>query len=214
MIECEKKETIQIEKAHILIVEGRDEELFFSALIEDIDLSSIQIMPIGGKTKLPFRLDALKKTPGFETVVSSLGIIRDANENPNDAFKSVCGALKKVNLDVPTKPLKLTKGRPQIIISIMPDFTECGMLEDLCLRAVEQNPAIICVNNYFECLKNQGLPLPKNISKAKMHVFLASRKEACKRLGEAAQAGYFPWSHSSFDHVKKFLRLLISNNNH
>jgi hypothetical protein len=80
------------------------------------------------------------------------------------------------------------------------------MLEDLCLKAVVQDPAMLCVEQYFECLQQEELPLPDNISKAKAQVFLASRRKAGLRLGEAAQAGYWPWEAKAFEQVRDFLQ--------
>jgi hypothetical protein len=66
------------------------------------------------------------------------------------------------------------------------------------------------VEQYFQCLHQQGVPEPRNLSKAKVQVFLASREEAGKRLGEAAQAGYLPLEHEAFEEVRDFLRQLVS----
>jgi hypothetical protein len=84
------------------------------------------------------------------------------------------------------------------------------MLEDLCLRAVAQDPAMLCVKQYFKCLQQQGLSLPDNMSKAKVQVFLASRPKAGLRLGEAAQAGYWPWNENAFEQVRDFLQRIAS----
>lgn len=80
------------------------------------------------------------------------------------------------------------------------------MLEDICLKAVAQDPAMFCVEQYFQCLQQQGLSVPSNTSKAKVQVFLASRPEAGKRLGEAAQAGYWPWDDEAFAQATTFLQ--------
>jgi len=66
------------------------------------------------------------------------------------------------------------------------------------------------VEQYFECLQQEELPLPDNISKAKVQVFLASRCKAGLRLGEAAQAGYWPWDDQAFRQVRDFLQQIGS----
>lgn len=85
-----------------------------------------------------------------------------------------------------------------------------GALEDLCLQSVTQDPAMLCVGVYFQCLQKQGLPMPSNLPKARVQAFLASRQEAGKRLGEAAQAGYLPWDDKAFEPVRNFLQQLGS----
>ena len=69
---------------------------------------------------------------------------------------------------------------------------------------------MLCVEQYFRCLELQGLPLPRNISKGRIQVFLASRPEAGKRLGEAAQAGYWSWDADAFEQVRNFLEQMGS----
>jgi hypothetical protein len=45
--------SIKIDRPKLLIVEGRDEELFFTAALRDyLGLTDIQVMPIGGKTNI------------------------------------------------------------------------------------------------------------------------------------------------------------------
>jgi hypothetical protein len=43
-----KNEFSSIELSHLLLVEGIDDAFFFEALIKQLDLSDIEIWPIGG----------------------------------------------------------------------------------------------------------------------------------------------------------------------
>ena len=49
---------------------------------------------------------------------------------------------------------------------------------------------------------------PGNLAKAKVHAWLASQVDPDKRLGEAAQAGYWPWDSCVFESLKDFMRNL------
>lgn len=200
---------IKIEQPNVLVVEGREEELFFGALTKHLGLQSIQTMPIGGKEQLRRNLKALVLSPGFSEVVS-LGVVRDANADPGAAFQSVHDALQSVNLPAPERPGMPVGERPRVAVMILSEAGAPGMLEDLCLKAVVQDPAMFCVEQYFECLQQEELPLPDNISKAKVQVFLASRRKAGLRLGEAAQAGYWPWEAKTFEQVRDFLQQIGS----
>src|SRR5437867_4426683 len=95
-------ETIKIEQDRILVVEGKEETLFFSALITQLGLHGIQILPVGGKTNLRPNLKALRNAAGFDRVIS-LGLVRDADNDPVAAFQSVRSALTAVNLNAPTQ---------------------------------------------------------------------------------------------------------------
>lgn len=200
---------VPIEQSNVLVVEGKEEVFFFEALIKHLGLQNIQIMDMKGKTRLRARLKALASSPRFADVIS-LGVVRDANKDPIAAFQSVRDALQAVGLAAPERPLVPAGHSPQVMVMILPEEGAPGMLEDLCLRAVVQDPAMLCVEQYFQCLQQQGLSLPHNTSKAKVQVFLASREEPGKRLGEAAQAGYWPWGDESFEQVRAFLQQISS----
>ena len=45
----------------------------------------------------------------------------------------------------------------------------------------------------------------KNVNKARVQAFLASRPKHVVHLGLAAYKGYWPWDDPAFDHVKQFL---------
>ena len=61
-----EKQKIKIVKPKLLIVEGMDEEKFFgAALREHLGISDIQVMPIGGKSKLTRSLEILVNDPQF-----------------------------------------------------------------------------------------------------------------------------------------------------
>lgn len=198
------RETLEIKKPKLLVVEGREEQMFFEALNQHLGLKKIQIMPIGGKEKLRGNLKALVRSPGFPQVVS-LAVVRDADEDPDGAFQSVRDALQAAGLPTPEKAFEPVNENPRVAVLILPKADRSGMLEDLCLEAVVQDPAMECVERYFQCLQEKDLTLPHNISKAKVQVFLASRPKAGLRLGEAAQAGYWPWDAEAFHQVKNFL---------
>ena len=204
-----RKDTLKIEKPNLLVVEGDEDDCFFDALIRYIRASNIQIVPLGGKTQLRDRLKSLVSTPNFSSVVS-LGIVRDADNNPGAAFQSVCDALQYVNLPVPKRPLDPAGNQPKVAVLILPSSNSPGALEDLCLQALAQDPAMSCVEQYFECLQHRGFSLPRTLAKAKIHVLLASKEETHKWLGVAAKAGYLPLDDATFDHVKCFLNIISS----
>jgi hypothetical protein len=197
-----------IEEPNILVVEGKEEERFFGALIKHLGLQRIQIMPMGGRDKLLRNLKALAVSPGFSGV-TFLGIAMDADADPNAAFQSIRNALQGARLPAPDSPSIPVGERPRVAVLILPEAYRRGMLEDLCLESVAQDPAMCCVEEYFKCLQQKALSLPNNMSKAKVQVFLASRSKPGLRLGEAAEAGYWPWNGNAFKQVKDFLQKIV-----
>ena len=198
-----------ITQPYVLVVEGHEDRFFFEAFINYLGLQKIQIFPIGGKTELRKHLSTLRITPGHENMVS-LGVVRDADLNPASAFQSVCDALRGAGFSTPIRPLVTAGERPQVTIMILPAEDIKGMLEDVCLMSVTGDPAMHCVEQYFQCLQEREIPLPQNMSKAKVEVFLASREIAGKRLGEAAQARYWPFADNAFDLMRHFLKQVCS----
>jgi len=201
--------SLEILKSGLIVVEGREDKLFFDALIKHLSFDNIQVLPISGKTELRRYLRTIIQTPGFDEV-KSLGIARDANSDPKATLQSIRDSLKSVRLPVPEKPLAPSGSQPKVTILILPHEDTPGMLEDLCLQAVMQDPAMVCVDQYFQCLKQKGLTLPSKMSKAKVQVFLGSRAEPGKLLGVAAQAGYWPFDVEAFEKVRTFLRIISS----
>jgi len=197
----------EITQSCVLVVEGEEDKFFFEAFNKYLGLERIQVVPLG-KTKLRTNLKTLLLTSGHENILS-LAIVRDADLNAASAFQSICDALKAVDLPAPTRPLISTGQNPQVTVMILPQEGVNGMLEDLCLRSVTGDSATPCVDQYFECLQERNIPLAQNMSKARVQVFLASKKKTL-RLGEAAQAGYWPFSDVAFAQVKSFLQQICS----
>ncbi len=192
-----------IEERHLLIVEGIDDALFCEAFIRRLNLSAIEIWPIGGKTNLKRNLGLLKKLSGFAGVIA-LGIIRDADDNPWGAFESVCQALRESNLPVPGGPGLRSDGVPVVRVMILPDAESPGNLESLCLRSISEDPVLSCVSRYFECLDDLGISTGE-IDKARVQVYLASMEKPDRRLGESALADCWPLDNRAFDSMLQFL---------
>lgn len=199
-----ERPVVRIEKPKLLIVEGKDEELFFAGMIVHLQLTDIQVVGIGGKERIRSQLSAIVKEPQFSEV-TALGVVRDADTDPKSAFQSVRDALAAAGLPFPKKPLQPVKGHPRVNVMILPSSERKGALEDLCLEAVAQDSANTCVHEFFDCLSDKDVASPKELSKAKVRVFLSSREDPTLPLGLAATKGYWPFGNSAFDPLREFL---------
>jgi hypothetical protein len=164
-----------ITKPKLLLVEGKDEVELFDKLLTDLGLADIDIWDIMGKTKFRENIEALPRLSGFDRV-TSVGIVTDADKQPKGAFDSICDALEAAGLPRPTTPLQSVGDAPQVAIMILPGREAPGMIEDLCLESVADDPAMPCLEEYFRCLEGQleaGV-FPGNPSKAVVRAFLAS----------------------------------------
>jgi len=164
-----------ITKPKLLLVEGKDEVELFDKLLTDLGLADIDIWDIMGKTRFRENIEALPRLSGFDRV-TSVGIVTDADKQPKGAFDSICDALEAAGLPRPTTRLQSVGDAPQVAIMILPGREAPGMLEDLCLESVADDPAMPCLEEYFRCLEEQleAGAFPGNPSKAVVRAFLAS----------------------------------------
>jgi len=203
--------TMRIEKEKLLLVEGKDEIHFFDALLTHININDIQVIEVGGKDNFKNEFPALLLSPDFSRV-KSYGIVRDADDSPDNTFQSITDMLKRHQQPIPTAPGKITSSNSMTIgIYIMPGNSEEGMLEDLCLKTVSNHPVLACVDEYMICLQNnlKRENLPRTPAKAKMHAFLAGMSKFKPDLGTAAKKGYFNLDSEILNNVKLFLQELL-----
>lgn len=210
MAKVEGTGNITFTEPYVILGEGKDEVCFFKSFVKHMGVGNVQILDYEGKTQLNDKIGSIFNTPGFRNNVISLGITRDADMDAKAAFQSICGALKRVGSPAPSKSLIPVGSNPKVTVMILPGRGQKGMLEDMCLKSVEKDPAISCVENFFHCVKTSNKNLPTNMSKARTHAFLASREKSDLRLGEAAEKGYWNFDHPVFNELKKFIRMVIS----
>jgi hypothetical protein len=194
----------------VLLVEGSDDVAFFESLAENLALSNIRVEAVSGKYNFREYLKVfVNQRPGFHEI-DVLVIVRDADEQPEGAFQSACGALETVDLAVPDRPFTITGQRPRIAVIILPDADQPGELEDLCLQALEDNPIVTCIEKYFQCLEKAKVDLPKKIAKIKIHTFLDVQTTPTLKFEDSIRQHHWPFEHEAFDKMKAFLRLLAS----
>jgi len=221
---------IRSDEPRLLLVEGTDDVVFFRKLAEHLGIShQIHLVNYEGRDNLSNYLIAILSHPNFANNREHIGIVCDADYNTN-AFDSVVSALKNTNKGVgsknkfaiPPKPLTRSTGSPYVSVLIVPVGTE-GALEDLVLAALQADPIMPCVNDYFECLKKVGLQISRNReSKSKLSVFIsgkitdsnhATQRDTKRRfLREAVSMSWWRaefWEHESFDDARAFLRQLV-----
>lgn len=199
---------VRIELPKVLLVEGASECRFFEKLLGELDISkSIQVINYHGIHRLKGFLHTLPVRPEY-SLVDSLGVTRDADESSVSAFQSVCSLLRNAGFDAPDRTNDQTLGNPRVSVFILPDGENAGMLETLCLSAVQDDPAIPCVEQYFQCLADTATLPTRNPDKARAHVFLASRDRPELRVGEAAEAGHWRLDSPVYSPLKRFLQAL------
>lgn len=200
-----------IKHKKIIAVEGPDDDKFFDALLRYMNITDFDIRFVGGKDEFNKKLAALKNVSGFfdadgSPFITHLAIIRD--KDGDEAFKSISNIVTNAGLKSPTKQSTFSDGNPKVGIFIMPGETiEGTMLEDLCLKTVENHDAMKCVNDFVSCVSEMDIK-PKNLSKTKAQTFLAAQVEIANSVGVGAQKSYWDFESTALEELKQFLNNL------
>ena len=200
----------RIEQPKQLFVEGSDDTRIFMSLSRHLGIQGIQIWTCGGYQNLRGLLRTVVGLDDFDSV-DSLAVVADANSNRDSRIQSIQSALSNAGLPVPTSPLSIASNdQLNVAYLVVPHDRESGMIEDVCLDSVNDDPAMDCIERYFECIGESDTSGPRDVwsSKARLHAFLASRDRPDLRIGEAANAGVWNFDHKSFLPLKDLLNLL------
>ena len=191
-----------IEKPALLIGEGREEELFFCAMVNHLGLSSsIQVTQYGGKNNLQGFLAGLKAQTTFSKL-SALGITRDADQDHVAALNSVKTAVQNSQL-----PNTLHVGT-----YILPKKDTSGALEALVIEAVSTYPNWPCVEQFMACVSenDQASLSPTEMDKRRIHAWLSTLSDPELRLGLAAKKKFIPFDHVAFSPITQFIQSLLT----
>ena len=125
----------------------------------------------------------------------ALGILLDANEDPNSRWRAVADRLKQESIEVPRSPestgtlIDESSRSPRIGIWLMPDNRSPGELEDFVSEMIpEADPVWPRAQRYIEDIPEEERKFTgKKIQRAKLHAWLATREDP-KLMGAAIRA--------------------------
>ena len=205
---------IELTADRLLLVEGRDEINLLRALIKTCLQDAgqrIQILAVGGKDNFRPNLRAIKVAAQSGPPLRAIGIVRDADENPNDSLVSVCNSLRNVGYEPPAAHAEFSNDTPAIGVFIVPDGSQRGVVETLCRRSVEDEDAAQCADEYLACLKNRNALQSKDADKTFAHAYLAATRNPVARVGEGALQGVWNFQSPAFAPLVQFVRTLAGN---
>ena len=198
-------EAEQIESGIQLLVEGNDQRNFFEAFKRHLSLESIQIRSYGGGQDFREFLKGFVQIDGFGTV-QSLGVVRDAEINAENTFRSVQGSSKDVGLTVPAHPALRSGGKPAVNVLILPDNRQPGMLETLLCQTFAGTPRDACIEAFFECITAIDFEAVKRRDKARAWAYLTTKPDPHHSVGFATMKGYWgDLDQPVFEGVRAFL---------
>ena len=203
---------LQIRSDWLLLVEGRDEENLFSALIGHcFDAEpEIQVIAAGGRDKLPTNLKAIHTAALARPTLRAIGVVRDADEDASAAFQSVCDHLRNVGYQPPPAHGEFSDGMPSIGVFIVPDGEARGAIETLCRRSREGDDVSGCVEEYMRCLAEHEAMRSTNVDKTFAHAYLSAMGDPVARVGEGARQGVWDFGSPAFSELSGFMRSLAA----
>lgn len=202
----------KIRSDRLLLVEGRDEENLFNALIgQCFDAEpEIQVIAAGGRDKFPANLAAIHRAALARPALRAIGVVRDADENADAAFQSVCDHLRNVGYQPPPVHAGFSDAEPSIGVFIVPDGEAPGAVETLCRRSRAGDDVAGCVDEYLRCLAEHEAMRSTNVDKTFAHAYLAAMDDPVARVGEGALQGVWDFGAPAFSELSGFLRNLAA----
>lgn len=201
---------LEIGEPKQLIVEGNDDARILRSLGSHMNISHVEIRPCGGIDNMRTFLRTLRALPEFR-FVHSLAIVADANSDRNRRERRIRSALSDMGLPTPASPLEIASDdQLRVAYLVVPHNRNTGMIEDICLDSVRDDPAMECIDHYFDCIEQSDTPGPQQawMPKARAHAFLASRDRPDLRIGEAADRGMWRFEREAFEPLKDLLKML------
>ena len=186
-----------ITRSKLLVGEGRDEVRFFGALLGHLHLTDVQLTDYKGKDRLGSFLKTLPRIPGFAGL-RSLGVTRDADDNPAAALASIQSSLAAANL-----PPGL-----RVSVHLLPGGGAPGALETLCLQPIAALPVSACMEDFLICAERAAVHVPWSVgneAKARVQAWLAVQDRPGSHLGEAAEAGLIDWDAPALGALRSFI---------
>lgn len=214
----EEKDSIKIHKKHLILCEGRDAKNFLirylnSPALQDDPFFShdIEVFNFGGNEELRSYLAPFKLITGFSDVISLL-VIRDAEQDVQKAVHQVQSAFCANGLEVPAVQGQWANGVPKTCFLLFPAFgtvSRAGTLEDLCVTILNDAAAetpIEEVDAFVKHLEQDREQTFSHLHKTRLHTYFSvNNKFVSMKVGEAAKAGAFDWSHPNLEPLKKCL---------
>ena len=191
----------------ILRVEGKDDVHAIKHLLSrhalDCDSIPVDIKSAdGGGDETTGGRDPLLDGMHIEVMTSigrPVGFILDADDDPEDTWKSVCDRLKGVGLTLPNKaPEEGFVGEASVVharvgVWLMPDNRRSGALEDFLRDLVCTHDSLLPIaEESTRHAKKQGARFPDTAErKAVLHAWLAWQEKPGLPYGTAIRARYF-----------------------
>ena len=203
----------KLEADLLLLVEGQDEVNLFRAFVKhclEDEAQPVQVLEVGGKDQFKKRFSLIMSDAQARPRLRSIGVVRDADDNAQGSFQSVCDSIRNVGYQPPARHGEFSDTAPSIGVFIVPDGSEVGAIETLCRQSVQGTDTAKCVDDYLDCLTTRKARRSRNEDKTFTHAFLAAEQDPTARVGEGALQGVWDFQSLAFAGLCKFIQNLAS----
>jgi len=198
-------------REHIIAVEGNDDAILISDLLEKIKANSekIGIVDVGGNSNFQSFLNSFFLSPGYTGRQNkSLSIICDADNNLTERVAEINLALsakKQPKLEVGHM---IDSEKIKLGLFVFPDGESPGDLEKLCLDTVSDAKIQVEASRFIDYAEQcAGGALSGSRFKRVAQVYLAGMKASLSRgAGHGFRDGYFNKDHEALQPLLKFLQ--------
>ena len=174
----------------VLLVEGPDDEHVVQHLCNrQLKMPTFAIISKDGFSRLTRAIRPEMKVSG-RTV---LGILADANDDPQARWQAIAHPLQQVGYNLPARTAPggiVVEGSPRVGVWLMPDNASTGQLEDFILQMIPAgDPVWPRAKCYIDAIPEAERKFkPQKAQRARIHAWLAARKEP-RKMGAAIGAG-------------------------
>ncbi len=205
----ESQGRIRVRQNRVLLVEGSEDARFLSALVRPP--ANVQILEMGGRDRLRYVLDLVLEDARKIGGLQALGIVRDADDRPPNAFQSVRDALQSRGLTPPDRHGEYAESdRPAVGVFITPDGSSPGSLESLCVKSVNEASEARCAEEYLQCVakvRNAKWNAAKR-DKAFAYAYMATSADPENHLNVGAAQGTWNRDSPAFGRLRAFVEQL------
>jgi hypothetical protein len=192
----------------LVLCEGADEIAVLTELCTARGIAGLTVEEYKGRDNLAHVLRDVPKRPDYvQQQIESLAVLLDANGDPDASWQRLRDAVQH-RLNVALSGRGVFAGeKPKITGYLIGRSDGKGMLEDLCLLAINEQAGLDCLDTYFRCLVEKTEKKEYH-AKARFRAWMSAQEDREMRLGQAASKGHLRWDSPAFDPLVAFLRTL------
>jgi hypothetical protein len=190
----------------LVLCEGEDDAAVLHGICGAASIEGLSIESIKGRSNLERVVRELPIRSDYSRgAIESIAIIIDAEEDAEASWQKLRNAFRSgLDVRLPGQG-ELTDGKPRCGGFVVGMDAGVGMIEDVCLLSVRDEPGFHCLEEYFRCLAERT-DVKTYHSKAKFRAWMASQSEYEAHVGRAAKLGFLNWGSAAFEPLREFLK--------